>query len=187
MGPHSRRRCKGRLHPVSPSTGPFNCVTTSSSGLAIDLDEPCLACSPDGLVDIPELADPRGIYELKSPHTLAKESMTPQAAATSKKGFFYKVGPTGAIELRSNHDYFYQVQGTLAITKHSWCNFIVWTPTAFSVERISFDSKFWEEVNSKLIRFYKMAILPKLALPIHTSGQPIRVPYTSGDYAITTA
>ena len=68
------------LHQQGHST-----VTTSSSGLVIDLDEPCLACSPDGLVDIPKLADPRGIYELKCPHTLAKESMTPQAAAASKK------------------------------------------------------------------------------------------------------
>ena len=113
--------------------------------------------------------------------------MTPQAAAASKKGFFCKVVPTGAIELRRNHDYFYQVQGTLAITKCSWCDFIVWTPTAFSVERISFDSKFWEEAKAKLIRFYKTEILPELALPRHTSGQPFREPYTSGDYAITTA
>ena len=94
-------------------------ITTSSSGLVIVLDEPCLACSPDSLVDIPELADLLGIYELKCPHTLAKESMTPQAAAAPKKGFFCKVGPTGAMELRRNHDYFYQVQGTLAITKRS--------------------------------------------------------------------
>ena len=74
------------LHQQGHST-----VTTSSLGLVIDLDEPCLACSPDGLVDIPELADPRGIYELKCPNTLVKESMTPQAAAASKKGFFCKV------------------------------------------------------------------------------------------------
>ena len=80
-----------------------------------------------------------------------------------------------------------KVQGTLAITKRSWCNFIVWIPMAFSVEGISFDSKFWEEAKAKLIRFYKMAILPELALSRHTSGQPICEPYTSGDYAITTA
>ena len=77
------------------------------------------------------------------------------------------------IELRRNHNYFYQVQGTLAITKRSWCDFIVWTPTAFSVERISFDSKFCEEAKAKLIRFYKMVILPELALPRHTRREPI--------------
>ena len=117
------------------------------------------------------------------------QTSTALAASSSmdSKGFFCKVGPTGAVELRRNHDYFYQVQGTLAITKRSWCDFVVWTPTAFTVERISFDSKFWEAAKAKLIRFYKTAILPELALPRHTSGQPIREPCTSGDYAIATA
>ena len=68
-------------------------------------------------VDIPGLANPQGIYTIKCPHTHAKESMTPQAASASKNGFFCKSGPTGAIELRRNHNYFYQVHVTLAITK----------------------------------------------------------------------
>ena len=76
--------------------------------------------------------------------------------------------------------YFYQIQGMLAITKHSCsfrCSFIVWTPCGFLVEWITFDSKFWEEAKSKLIRFYKMAILPEFALPRHTSGQTIHEPF----------
>ena len=144
-------------------------------------------CDTTPVANLVKSADPQGIYEIKYPHILVKESMTPQTAAASKKGFFCKVGPAGAIELRKNHDYYYQIQGTLAITKRSWWDFVVWTSTAFSVERISFESKFWEETKKKLIRFYKTAILSKLALPRHTSSQPIREPSTSSDDAIACA
>ena len=40
---------------------------------------------------------------------------------------------------------------------------------------------------TKLIRFYKTAILPELALQRHTSGQLIREPCASSDYATATA
>ena len=58
------------------------------------------------------MADLWGIYKLKCPHTLAKELVILQAAAASKKGFFCKVARlVRYVELRRNHDYFYQVQG----------------------------------------------------------------------------
>ena len=45
-----------------------------------------------------------------------------------------------------------------------------------SVERIDFDSSLWESVKTKLLRFYREAILPELTLPRHISGQEIREP-----------
>lgn len=67
--------------------------------------------------------------------------------ATLKKGFFCKVGLTGEVELRRNDDYFYQVHREMFLG-----NFIVWTH-GFSVEQITFNSKFWEEAKMKLIVF----------------------------------
>ena len=64
----------------------------------------------------------------------------------------------------------------MAITNRSWCDFVVWTPHGFSVERIAFDNNFWEEVEAKLLKFYNTAVLPELAVPLHTRGQAIREP-----------
>ena len=80
------------------------------------------------------------------------------------------------LRLKRKHNYFYQVQGLMAITGRPWCDFVVWTPKGLSVERISFDVEFWSTVKPKLVDFHRSAILPELALPRHPSGQPIREP-----------
>ena len=68
------------------------------------------------------------------------------------------------------------MQGCLAITKRSWCDFVIWTPKGISIERVNADKAFWEAVKVKLERFYLSAVLPELALPCFTSQQPIREP-----------
>ena len=42
------------------------------SGLVVDVTEPCLACSPDGLVHVPGSTEPHGAVELKCPYTAAQ-------------------------------------------------------------------------------------------------------------------
>ena len=155
-------------------------ASVKDSGLVIDLEDPCRACSPDSLVNIPGEAGGIVVKEIKCPYTAAKEGLDPASAAKTKKNFFCKAGDTGKPELKQNHDYFHQVQGTMAITKRSWCNFDVWTPMGISVEHVPFDSRLWAETKSKLLNFYKKAVLPKLTLPRHMHGQPIWEP-TSGD------
>ena len=153
------------------------------SGLVIDTEDPCLGCSPDAIVNIPDSgAGPHGIAEFKCPYTA--QSMTPQeAAATSKPGkFCSSVTGSGTLKLKANHNYYYQVQGTLAITKRQWCDFVIWTPKGMSVERITADSQFWESAKLKIVAFYKKAVLPELALPRFTSGQAIREPQQEHDH-----
>ena len=122
--------------------------------------------------------------EIKCPYKAAKEGLDPASAAKTMKNFFCKAGSTGKPELKRNHDYFHQVQGTMVITTRSWCDFVVWTPTGISVERIPFDSRLWAETKPKLLNFYNKAVLPELTLPRHTHGHPIREP-TSGDDVTT--
>ena len=160
-------------------------VTVKSSGLVIDTEEPSLACSPDGLVKDPESPDPRGICELKCPYNLAKDLITPVEAAKDNKSFCCKLGTQEKPELKRTHNYFYQVQGALAISRHSWCDFVVWSPAGISVERIAFDTEFWEETKRKLLHFYKSSVLPELALPRHKNGQPIREPISGDDVTIS--
>ena len=152
-----------------------------SSGLVIDVDEPSLACSPDGLVDIRGSDEPNGVVELKCPFSAAE--LTPQEAAKTLKSFSCKLKQDDGtkLELNRKHNYYYQVQGQLAITHRPWCDFVVWSPKGMSVERIGFDSAFWDGVKSKLVSFHREAILPELALPRYTTGQPIRERQNSHD------
>ena len=115
-------------------------ATVSKAGLVINVDEPCLASSY-----IPGADEPLGIVEFKCPYSLARDSVTPQDATASMRSFCCKIGGHGNVELKTNHDYHFQVQGALAITKRPWCGFVVWTPTALSVQRIQVDTRLWND------------------------------------------
>lgn len=54
----------------------------------IDNDYPSLACSPDGLVDIP--GEEGGVVEIKCPYVAVKEGLDPVSAAATLKTFFAK-------------------------------------------------------------------------------------------------
>ena len=153
-------------------------ISIEDSGLFISEDDPCLACSPDGLVDI---AGSSGVIEIKCPFKLVKDGLPPDEAARTQGTFFCKLGEDLKPELKRTHDYYYQVQETMAITKRSWCDFVVWIPNGMSTERITFDSGFWEQTKDKLVQFYRAAILPELAAPRHTRGQAIREPTSGND------
>ena len=103
----------------------------------IDNDTPSLACSPDGLVDIPE--EEYSVVEFKCPYTAAKEGLDLFSAAKTLETFFCKASVEENRELKRRHDYFYQVQVAMAIMGRSWCNFVVWSPKGMPVEWIKFD------------------------------------------------
>ena len=88
------------------------------SGLWIDTERGWLASSPDGIV-INESGEIEGIIEIKCPFTA--KVMTPIAACESLPSFPSKL-VNGKPSLKRTHDYFYQVQGQLAITGASWCD-----------------------------------------------------------------
>ena len=163
----ARRAYTQYLH--SQSTQPPPEVT--KSGLVIDINEPCLACSPDGNVTI---GDSHGLVEFKCPYS-ASELTPAEAVEQLKSKFACKLNSeNGSLQLKRSHNYYYQVQGQLAITGRPWCDFVMWTPKGMTVERIHFHAAFWEGVKMKLVSFYRRAILPELTLPRHISGQSVR-------------
>ncbi len=97
-------------------------------------DCPSLAYSPDVLVNIP--GEEGGVVEIKGPYVGAKEGLDPVSAAGTLKTFFCVAEN---LELKRRHSYFYQVQGTMATTRWSWCDFVVWSPKGMSVEQIKFE------------------------------------------------
>ena len=142
-------------------------LTVTKSGLA---DNGWLGCSPDDLVMDTSSSDQLGIVEYKCPHSAKGMTME---EASKLKNFPAKL-INGKLVLKRNHNYYYQVQGCMAICKRRWCDFVIWTPNWTSTERIAFDSSFWEKNVPTLLRFYDHALLPELASPRHPHGQPIR-------------
>lgn len=148
-------------------------LRTIRAGFVIHEHKGWLGCSPDDWVVDPDSEDPNGVAEYKCPYS-ARE-MTPREACSSLKGFFCKL-EDGKVALKRNHNYYYQVQGTMGITGIDWCDFTVWTPKGLSTERIASDKQFWESMTQKLEIFFDTALLPELAAPQLPNGRPIREP-----------
>lgn len=77
-----------------------------------------------------------------------KSAVTPLEACSDPKFFRQRVGDQCC--LKTEHEYYAQVQGQLAITGAAWCDFIVYMIKGMSIERITFDQQFWDKLSQKL-------------------------------------
>ena len=155
---------------ASGKTGLYTCP----SGFVISEDHAFLGASPDATVYDPESADPFGLAEVKC--TYSCRQLTP-IEACSNPSFFCALDKDGGTRLclQKNHVYYSQVQGQMGVTKRKWCDFIVYTEKGLSVERIEFDSDFWEkELLPKLTDFYDNCLAPEIVSPVHVLGLPVR-------------
>ena len=145
------------------------------SGFVISEKYPFLGASPDGVVHDPSVPNSFGLAEVKCPYSF--RNLTPIEAGQSSK-FCCEVVPSGAqsaLQLKHTHPYFCQVQGQMGITERSWCDFIVYTTKGLHVERINFDSGFWEtELLPKLEAFFDNCLAPEIVCPVHVLGMPVR-------------
>ena len=103
-----------------------------------------MAASPDGLIEDPSENNGRryGILEIKCPYSARK--VTPKAACHEINQFCCSL-INGRTLLKQTHNYYYQIQGQLAITQLPWCDFVVWTPHGISIERIERDINLWQQ------------------------------------------
>lgn len=99
-------------------------------GIFICHEYPFLAASPDGLI-----LNEEAIVEIKCPYKLSKLNISPSEAVESKQlPYLYKKGEE--IKLKKCHNYYYQVQGQLAITGKQYCYFVVWSPQGIVYEKV---------------------------------------------------
>ena len=109
-------------------------------GFIVNPVYPWLGASPDFLIRDLQEESQFGIGEVKYP--FAKREMSLQEACEDKK--FYMMNTKGKITLKPNHLYYYQLQGSIATLQLKWSDFVVCTKNALHIERIYFDTKFWE-------------------------------------------
>ncbi|KAJ8926715.1 hypothetical protein NQ314_020890 [Rhamnusium bicolor] len=96
----------------------INNVKVQECGLFVDPLEPYLGASPDGLIE------EDAIIEGKRPKNIS--SLTPLEGIKNRKIKFAKI-ENNKMKLNKNHNYYYQVQGQLHVTKRDYYIFIVWT------------------------------------------------------------
>ena len=123
-------------------------VTIVEPKKIVDKEHKFLVCIPDGIIDEDTLV------EIKCPYKCADDSI--EALARNDPGFCLELAAGGKLQLKKDHDYFYQVQGELNIAQKEICYFVVWSPTEFHCEKILRDSKFWKlKMFPWLLDFYR--------------------------------
>lgn len=137
-------------------------LSVRDAGLHIDTSRPYLGASPDALLSCSCCGD--GILEIKCPHC-AKD--TGVLSATEKKHFCI-VNTDGTHTLNRDHQYHYQVQAQLFVTKRKFCDFMVWSTSNFFVQRIFPDADFFTEAVQNVEAFYRSAILSELLAKTYT-------------------
>ena len=66
------------------------------------------------------------------------------------------------LQLDCNHEYYYQVQGQLALCESEYSDFICWSPEGLFVEHINADQSFFSKLQTKLDAFFVKVVLPQL-------------------------
>ena len=80
------------------------------------------------------------------------------------------------LQLKRNHEIYYQIQGQLNIFEKEWCLRRT-NPYDIYIERIHRDRKLWEkEMLPKFEQFYLKFLLSELALPRYGTYSGIRQP-----------
>ena len=114
----------------------------------VDRNNKFLISIPDGLID-----DDR-IVEIKCPMGCSKASM--ETLAKTEADFCLEISTDGRLKLREDHEYYYQVQGHLNISRRELCYFVVWSPTEFHYQVVHRDQHFWDvHMFPWLLDFYR--------------------------------
>ena len=100
-------------------------------------------------------------------------------AIAQKKVNFWVKDKSGILQINKTHNWYYQVQGQLHVTRKEKCLFGVWYSESrpLKTEIIQRDDDFFEKkMKAKLCDFYLNCILPELLDPRHNRNMNIRDP-----------
>ena len=135
-----------------------------NSGLHVNPSFPHLGATPDGIVSCECCG--KGLIEIKCPFSYKDQH---PCEITDPK-FYMKCDEAGELRLSHDHDYYFQVQGQLAVCNMEYCDFICWTPLGFHTDRIVFDpSFFFDCIKPALDKFFIEVMLPELLTGVRQS------------------
>ena len=79
-----------------------------------------------------------------------------------QKNFYLQKDIDGKRHLDREHDFFFQIQTQMGVTKIDSCLFVVWTTVDFHVEQVLFDTDLLQEICTRAEHFFYTALLPEL-------------------------
>ena len=121
-----------------------------AAGLFINARWPYLGASPDGVID--DLT----IIEVKCPFASRARPVNETTVP------YLQRDENGMLQLKTLHNYYYQVQGQLLLSGRLRCLFIVYTELDFIIVDIAADTQFQMEMVDKLKDFYDTVFCPAL-------------------------
>lgn len=128
-------------------------IKTKKAGFFICVAKPFLGATPDAVIDL------ESIVEVKCPYNGRNEKIKP-----GKNFWFLTYNEEGSIVIKTNSNYFFQVQGQLFITKRQFCYFVVYTFCDLFVQKIEFDQDYFHNsMIPKLELFYSKHFRPFIA------------------------
>ena len=68
----------------------------------------------------------------------------------------------GETKLKTNSEYYFQVQGQMGVTGRTYTDFFVFTFKGFHKERIQHDSNYWSDLLEKMVWFWQKCVGPEL-------------------------
>ena len=128
----------------------------SESGLHVNPRFPHLGATPDGVLMCDCCGN--GLIEIKCPY----KHRDKHPHDVSDPSFYIQKDENEEFHLHSDHGYYYQVQGQLAVCSMDYCDFVCWTPCGMHSERILSDPGFFRDLKPALDKFFISVLLPQL-------------------------
>lgn len=138
-----------KLHPGS---------RVESTGLFLSVEEPYLAASPDGTFFCP--CHGSGVIEVKCPFN-HRNSLISQALLDPTFPLDYDES-TQEYFLKQDHEYYYQMQLQLFVTKNQFGFFVVYTSIDFIFVEVPYDANLLQQCIPKAKQFFLNVIMPEL-------------------------
>ena len=116
-----------------------------------------LGASPDGLIGSDFL------IEVKCPYTWRNDSIIPDHVQDATgKSYITLNSSSGKVELKTNHDYWHQIQGQLHLTNRKYCFLLVWTTKQMISITVDKDIEWGKNNIPKLQDFYVSHMIPAM-------------------------
>lgn len=120
-------------------------------GLFISENHPYVAASPDGLVKS------LTVLEVKCPYSI-------RDSVISADTLSYLEEKNNNLSLKTNSNYYYQVQTQMYVAGREFCDFVIWTPHDYKcISVVKNNDVINNEILPKLKEFYDKYMVPALA------------------------
>ena len=144
-------------------------IQCSPTGLTLMPQHSYIGASGDGVISGHRHHSDKGVLEIKCPYSIQGNivyDMSPlQIAQKYPKNFFLE-HIDSKLQLKRSSNYYYQVQGEMAVMDIKWCHFVVWTNSTSNnlfIEEIEFDHNLWSSIIfPKLQTFYLSTVVPEV-------------------------